>query len=146
MTMDTRPGYVSPYLIDGVTPDAALALMEEKLGAEVYAALADLTDPEALLLLALDVYRRERLLALWDDPRNLEECRLVAQVAQGVVLGLHSLAAPEQKVGGVTPVLTRTPQGDWRLGWDDEAGPVFAAVSPRAAVQQAFAWMAESEG
>jgi hypothetical protein len=67
-------------------------------------------------------------------------------VSLGVPLSLHSLLTEDDKIRGVTPVLTRLPQGDWRLGWEEEEGIVFSALGPKQAIARAYAWLAGPEG
>ena len=144
--MTTLPEEVyAPYLLEGVTVDMALGLLREKLGAESVAHLQAYLDPRDLLTLAADVWRRERMLKLWTDPRDVEELLIIQMVAAGVPLGLVALSDPDPVVAGVTPMLSWLPEGAWRLGSADEPGPVFACATPQRAVELAFAWLGEGE-
>lgn len=134
----------APYLLEGVTAEMTLAVLREKLGAESVTHLEATLDPRALLTLAADVWRRERLLKLWDEPRDAEEQQIVQLVAAGIPLGLDSLITPGP-VDGVTPTLYRLPTGEWQLGSADEPGPVFACATPQRAVELAFAWLGAGE-
>lgn len=138
--------HYSPFLIEGLTQDDIVAFLEERLGHETCAQLAaTAAHPDNVLLLGLDLYRRERLLALWDGPQSPEEEQVIQMVSLGVPLGLHSLLTEDDKVRGVTPVLTRLPQGDWRLGWEQEEGIVFSAFGPKEAIARVYAWLAGPE-
>jgi hypothetical protein len=138
--------YYSPFLIEGLTQEDIVRFLEERLGHETCAQLAQAAaHPDNMLLLGLDLYRRERLLALWDGPQNPEEQQVIQMVSLGVPLGLHSLLTADDQVRGVTPVLTRLEQGDWRLGWEQEEGIVFSAWGPKQAIERAYAWLAGPE-
>lgn len=130
----------SPYLIAGLTEADALAFLRKQVGDDDYQRLVQQLDPQGLLLLALDVYRRERLLNLWADPRNPEERLIITLAHLGTPLALDSLVSPGP-VEGVTPTLYPLGGGEWRLGEEEEDGPVFSGVGAQGAVAMALGWL-----
>lgn len=140
---DANDAY-APYLLEGVTPEMTLTVARKKLGRETIDRLQGILEAQALLTLAADVYRRERLLQLWTAPQTLEEAQIISMVEAGVPLALDSLCNPGP-VDGVTPTLYRLPEGAWRLGTAEELGPVFACTAPAHAVALALRWIGQAQ-
>ena len=144
---------IAPYLIAGLSEEDVLKFMEDRLGHESCINLAAHLEEngidgqvkqQQLLLFGLTLYRRERLLKMWDDPQSEEEKEIMRAFRAYNPLGLHNLLTgdkEEQKIDGVSPVLCPLGQGEYRLGWEAELGPIISAITPQDAIRQAFDWM-----
>lgn len=151
-TVDNRE-IIAPYLIAGLSEEDVFKFMEDRLGHESCVNLAahleengidGQSKQQQLLLFGLTLYRRERLLKMWDDPQSEEEKEIMRALRADSPLGLHTLLTDDeekQKIDGVSPVLCPLGQGEYRLGWEAELGPIFAAITPQDAIRQAFDWM-----
>jgi hypothetical protein len=104
-------------------------------------------EPGRACLLGLDLMRRDRLVALWEDPQTEEELEILFKVLE-LRCPLSLVSLNEGEMGAVfravSPIFFPLRAAEWRLGHEDEPGAVFSTPFPGEAVARALEWLAEA--